>query len=331
MSSPPPRLRRPANTFDVKLQIVPQPPIVSSAVPGNNATGVALDTNVLATFSKPMKAATISTSTFKLFDGAAEIPGAVTYDAPSQTATFDPTGSLDWNKTYTAVVYGDGGSGVQDDVPGEELYMLSNKVWSFTTLFAVYPTVLSSNPTINQFEVPRSSNVSVVFSKDMEGTSISDSTFTLFDGAAFVDGTVGYDPATRTATFDPDADLDWGKTYAATITTDVEDTDGLHLQNDRIWSFTTVMPVYPIVVSRTPVQGAIEVDIASNLTATFSKDIDPARSSTTPPASSSWTSTATTSTIPVRRRSLARTPPSRLPVSSRSIPTRTSTGTRPTR
>ncbi len=83
-------------------------------------TGVALDTNVLATFSKSMKASTITTSTFKLFDSALEIPGAVSYDAPSQTATFDPTESLDWNTTYTAVVYGDGGSGVLDDVTGEE-------------------------------------------------------------------------------------------------------------------------------------------------------------------------------------------------------------------
>ena len=63
-----------------------------------------------------------------------------------------------------------------------------------------------------------------------------------------------------TATFDPlPAELAWGETYTARITTGAEDADGLPLLSDKVWTFTTTMPVYPIVLTRDPVHGDIEM------------------------------------------------------------------------
>jgi hypothetical protein len=54
-----------------------------------------------------------------------------------------------------------------------------------------------------------------------------------------VPGNVTYDSGTYTATFTPDADLDYSA-YTSTITTGVEDPDGLALSAAKIWSFSTL-------------------------------------------------------------------------------------------
>ncbi|NCQ29478.1 MAG: Ig-like domain-containing protein, partial [Armatimonadetes bacterium] len=52
---------------------------VSSTVPAEGATGVAIDGNLTATFSAAMDPATITTATFTLKQGATVVAGAVTY------------------------------------------------------------------------------------------------------------------------------------------------------------------------------------------------------------------------------------------------------------
>ena len=58
------------------------PPTVISNSPAAGATGVAASTNVTATFSEPIAAATVNTSTFELRNSAnAIVPATVTYDS----------------------------------------------------------------------------------------------------------------------------------------------------------------------------------------------------------------------------------------------------------
>jgi hypothetical protein len=111
-------------------------PTVSSTVPANGTTGVALDANITATFSEAMKARSINTNTFYLLPGhftanpqatnnyaknppkrcytttgvlvacPAAIPATVSY--AGNTATLNPTSTLLANTEYTAVVEGTG-------------------------------------------------------------------------------------------------------------------------------------------------------------------------------------------------------------------------------
>jgi hypothetical protein len=105
-------------------------PTVSSVSPAGGATGVAVGSNVTATFSKAMDAATISGSTVWLKDGAgATVSAAVSYDGGSRTATLDPAADLKASTTYTATVKG-GSAGVKD-LAGNPL--TTDRVWSFTT------------------------------------------------------------------------------------------------------------------------------------------------------------------------------------------------------
>ncbi len=100
------------------------PPTVISTDPVNNATGVALNKIVGATFSVPMDAATITTSTFTLKLGAAAVAGSVSYSG--STATFTPSANLQSGKTYTATIT----TGAKNQ---SGIALVSNYVWTFAT------------------------------------------------------------------------------------------------------------------------------------------------------------------------------------------------------
>lgn len=118
-------------------------PTVSSTSPANNATGVAINTAITATFSESMASSTINTDTFTLFDNGTNsyVSGTVTYDSSSKTATFTPSSNLSYSTSYSAEVL-QGPSGVQD-MAGWLLQGTSK--WSFTT--EASPTSAPSAPT----------------------------------------------------------------------------------------------------------------------------------------------------------------------------------------
>ena len=88
----------------------------------------------------------------------------------------------------------------------------------------------------NQYYV----DITATFDKDMDPNTINANTFLLTDeNNNPVAGTVSYDAATRTATFDPTDNLDYNVTYTAIITAEVKDSFGNSLSADYSWSFTT--------------------------------------------------------------------------------------------
>ena len=103
------------------------PPTVVSTNPINNATGVAINQTVNATFSKAMDPSTINTSNITLAGpGPNPIAGTVAYDAVNKIATFTPGSNLAPSTQFTATVT----TGVKD-LSGNAL--ANNFVWTFTT------------------------------------------------------------------------------------------------------------------------------------------------------------------------------------------------------
>jgi hypothetical protein len=99
-------------------------PTVSSTNPLNGATGVAV---ITASFSEPMNASTITTSTFSLSGpGATPVLGAVAYNASTGIARFTPSSALTASTVYAATIT----TGAKD-VAGNGL--ANNHSWSFTT------------------------------------------------------------------------------------------------------------------------------------------------------------------------------------------------------
>jgi len=105
------------------------PPTVASVSPVADATDVAIDTAVSATFNEAMDELTITTSSFTL-DG---VSGSVSYDSGTYTATFTPSASLAQNTTYTATL-----STAITDTAGNPLAEYS---WGFTTEGAVVVSI----------------------------------------------------------------------------------------------------------------------------------------------------------------------------------------------
>ena len=81
-------------------------PRVTATSPAKGATGVARGTNVTATFSEAMDAATINGTSFKLFKAGTtnRVGAAVTYNAASQKAVLNPNNRLQAGTRYKAVV-----------------------------------------------------------------------------------------------------------------------------------------------------------------------------------------------------------------------------------
>ena len=98
------------------------PPVVTNRTPLSGATSVSTAIKPKVTFSR---AITESTLQFTLKDAAnATVPGTVTYDATSRTATYSPTTALARGAQYTASVQASSGYGVP---------MAAPDTWSFTT------------------------------------------------------------------------------------------------------------------------------------------------------------------------------------------------------
>ncbi|MDI6872149.1 MAG: Ig-like domain-containing protein [Bacillota bacterium] len=81
-------------------------PTVTAVIPANNATAVAVSSNVQITFSEDMRAETITTDTILLLNSTtgAAVAGTVAYDASTRKATFTPSANLAAATTYLVVV-----------------------------------------------------------------------------------------------------------------------------------------------------------------------------------------------------------------------------------
>lgn len=100
------------------------------------------------------------------------------------------------------------------------------------------PVVNATTPYAGSNNVSVSTTVTATFSEAMDATTISTNTFTLA-GTSAIAGSVSYNVNTNTVTFTPSAPLENGKTYTATINTGVADVDGVAMEKNFTWSFTT--------------------------------------------------------------------------------------------
>ena len=113
----------------VAIQPESIPPTVTATTPARRLGRSQRRHRPTATFSEPMKASTITSTTFQLRDAAnVVVPATVAYNAHAD-ATVTPQSALAYGATYTATVKG--GTGGVTDVAGNPL--AANVSWSFTT------------------------------------------------------------------------------------------------------------------------------------------------------------------------------------------------------
>jgi C1A family cysteine protease len=101
----------------------------------------------------------------------------------------------------------------------------------------VPPTITNRSPASGATGVAVDTVITIDFSETMNVSSINASSFRLMQGGATVPGSVS--PASLSASFTPSSSLTPGTVYTATVTTAVQDSEGVALASESSWSFTT--------------------------------------------------------------------------------------------
>ena len=221
------RERISTNSFTVTAAADTTPPTVTSRTPDNNATGVAVNTTVTATFNEPIAPATVTAASFTLSGG---VTGTVSLNPAGTIATFTPSASLANSTTYTATL-----TTAITDVAGNAL--AANHVWSFTTgagADTTPPTVFSRSPDNNATGVAVGTAVTGTFNEAIAPATLTAASFLLSAGVDNVTGAVSLNPAGTIATFTPSAPLADNTTYTATLTTAITDVAGNALEANHV-------------------------------------------------------------------------------------------------
>ncbi len=213
-------------------------PTIIARTPATGLTGVPTSVVPTVTFSEAMDTSTINATNIRLTltSTSAVVPGTVTYNAATNTASFTPTSQLANNTGYTLTVT----TGVKD-VAGNALAAQSSS--TFTTVpDTTAPTINSTRPGNNAPGVARDTTISVTFSEAMDSASVvnpANFKVTVTTGGAAVAGTIIYNTTTHVATFRPSALLAASTNYTVTITTGVKDVAGNPLATNSTFTFTT--------------------------------------------------------------------------------------------
>ena len=233
-------------------------PTVVSTTPADGDSNVALDVAITVVFSEDMDPTTLNDDCFYITGG---FNGTVNYD--NKTAVFTPTESLDSATLYYAVVH------LQvTDTAGNR--MQDHYHWSFSTVGYSDTTtppdtiitdtlplkIVTVDPPNGAADVSYIAAFTVTFSKDVDPSTVNDSSFFLSDR---MPGKITV--SAKTATLTPSAPLGGNRIYTVTVTTQAADFTGHHLADNYTWSVTTEpVEIMPLAVGNQWVYHSVRSD-----------------------------------------------------------------------
>jgi len=148
----------------------------------------------------------------------------------------------------------------------------------FVEIPGVCPIVVSTNPANGATSVPLAQVITVKFNEEMDPSSITPTSFFIRNSTVLT-GTYSYTDST--ATFTPGSPLATNTTYIGTVTTDVIDLNGNHLQTDYAWSFSTGTTLAPMVTITDPTDIETGVVLNKTIAASFNMPMNAATLNTT--------------------------------------------------
>lgn len=250
------------------------PPEIVSTSPRERATDVAIDASVRVVFSEAIRPDTLREETF-FIQG---VPGEISYDDATRTATLKPLTPLAPQTRYQVMLT------IQITDPAGN--PLAAESWSFTTSSVrdlSPPSVTSTTPKDNETGVPVNTPISAVFSEEIDLQSLRSNFILQGPGGSEIAATVGYHPASQSATLTPSAALQPETNYQVTLRKGVLDLIGNALLSDVRWSFTTGKTddqpppaddrTRPTVIERQPT--GEEIPLNSLIAVRFSEAIRP--------------------------------------------------------
>ncbi|MBU0926387.1 MAG: Ig-like domain-containing protein [Spirochaetes bacterium] len=101
-----------------------------------------------------------------------------------------------------------------------------------------HPVISATYPTASASEIPVNAEISITFSKNIDPATVNSGTLTIVDSqGAAVAGR--YSVQDATVTFTATGGFAYGRTYTATVTSMILDTDGKSISEEYSWTFTT--------------------------------------------------------------------------------------------
>ena len=259
-------------------------PSVSSVTPANGATNPPINTLLVLVFNKPILNPSQIAARAKLdvnvtgfsvasTGGGQTVGGTATVSSDGTQLVFDPSVNLAITTTYTLTA---SGFRTLAGVPASA---------SFTSTFTTNnqtdtspPTITRTSPFNGMSGVPLNSPYSVEFSKQIDTTSLSTSTFALYDAVAGkLAGRVVVDGTGRIATFIPANPLAAGRVFTVRLSQSGQITDlGGNSLSPVTYSFTSGFAAdltVPSVTDTSPENGDAGISVNTQIVIQFSKTI----------------------------------------------------------
>jgi len=251
-----------------------EPPLVNSVSPASNATDVARNINIIASFNEDINAESVTASSLLVTDENNQvIPGILGISGAN--AIFEPTTPFTSDTTYTVTLSND----VED--------LFANKLqttfsWNFTTGSSndtSGPTVTSINPENDATNISANNAITVTFSEEINPVSLSTQgvpNIQVRNNAGLVEADINY--SGNTIIFRPKALLADNSTYTASLIANITDLAGNKMSEDYSWKFTTGITrdrEIPSVTSVYPEDNTSNVAVNTAIVARFSEAMDP--------------------------------------------------------
>ncbi len=259
-------------------------PSIIFRYPVDGSSGVTTTTGISITFDEPIHPGSIVPGTVTLTDGVNTVPTVVTYVVPGNTIMMFPEVLLRNNTMYTINIAG----GITDtaittpNVQQPVAPATTVASWSFTTeLDQIPPEIYSTSPINGSNGVALDASISVTFSEEIDLATLNSVNFEVLNitKAVSVPGAYQFDVLSNTATFVPTAGtFDPSTKFQVTLGTGVADLSGNGLVSPVVFSFqsgTQLDTTPPDVVSTSPVDGSVNINLNANITVNFSEPMSP--------------------------------------------------------
>ena len=222
------------------------PPVISTLNPADNATGVSVGANLVATFSEPISIGT-GNITLKNLTDATQTTIAITDTAQVSISgaalTINPTANLAGGKNCAVQI---ATTAIKDAANNPFAGITDDTTWNFATPDTTPPVISSFSPADNATGVAVGTNLVATFS---ENIAIGTGNITIRNLTNSTNATIAVTDTTQVSisgavlTINPTADLAYGTNYAIRIAnTAIDDTAGnsfAGFTNNTTWNFST--------------------------------------------------------------------------------------------
>lgn len=208
-------------------------PSVTSITPANGSVDFSLSGDIVIKFSEPMDGATMNATNITIVGTVGgTYTGTYTYNAGDSTVTFDPSTSFAFSESVTVMV--------TTNVRNSLGFSLGSSASSTFSIEGV--NVSSTSPVRNAVNIALNSNIAITFNTAMDNTTLTTSNIKVYGSlSGFAAGTI--DIVSDTGTFNPTSDFTEGEVVTVTITTGVESSGNIALENPYSFTFQVISSV----------------------------------------------------------------------------------------